>query len=156
MSLGCYLNPHLDNSHDRFRKKYRVLNSLYYVSPHWQPQWGGNLQLWPEGLKGKPVEIPSVFDRLVIMETHKHSLHRVTPVVHNDRRCCVSNYYFSEKSPIGFDYYHSTSFYGWPDEPLKKKMLLRASALMRTIGRKTLAPIFDRNIMGTGHYRKSI
>lgn len=32
MAPGHFLNPHIDNSHDRFRRRYRVLNLLYYVS----------------------------------------------------------------------------------------------------------------------------
>ena len=30
---GQFLNPHLDNSHEKDRKQWRVLNLLYYVSP---------------------------------------------------------------------------------------------------------------------------
>ena len=35
MGQGHYLNPHIDNSHDMDRARYRVLNLLYYVSPDW-------------------------------------------------------------------------------------------------------------------------
>ena len=35
MDLGHFLNPHIDNSHDMVRKKYRRLNLLYYVTPNW-------------------------------------------------------------------------------------------------------------------------
>ena len=31
-----FLNPHLDNSHDKDKKKYRRLNLLYYVTPDWK------------------------------------------------------------------------------------------------------------------------
>ena len=33
MGQGDFLNPHIDNSHDRFRRRYRRLNLLYYISP---------------------------------------------------------------------------------------------------------------------------
>ncbi|MFM7794695.1 MAG: 2OG-Fe(II) oxygenase, partial [Microcystis panniformis] len=46
MDRGCFLNPHIDNSHDKDRKNYRVLNLLYYVTPDWQEGYGGNLELW--------------------------------------------------------------------------------------------------------------
>jgi Rps23 Pro-64 3,4-dihydroxylase Tpa1-like proline 4-hydroxylase len=36
MSKGAYLRPHLDNSHDKNRKRYRVVNLLYYVTPDWR------------------------------------------------------------------------------------------------------------------------
>src|SRR5258707_7303729 len=43
MAPGHFLNPHVDNSHDKFRQRYRVLNLLYYVSPNWSEDDGGNL-----------------------------------------------------------------------------------------------------------------
>ena len=63
MGPGHFLNPHVDNSHDKFRKRYRVLNLLYYVSPEWTQQRGANLELWPNGPTGKPVTIVSKFNR---------------------------------------------------------------------------------------------
>jgi hypothetical protein len=35
MGKNQFLNPHLDNSHDKDREKWRVLNLLYYVTPDW-------------------------------------------------------------------------------------------------------------------------
>ena len=35
MSEGCFLNPHIDNSHDRNLENYRRLNLLYYVNKDW-------------------------------------------------------------------------------------------------------------------------
>ena len=52
-----FLNPHLDNSHDKDIDKWRVLNLLYYVTPDWELEDGGNLELWPQGVKNEPVTI---------------------------------------------------------------------------------------------------
>jgi Rps23 Pro-64 3,4-dihydroxylase Tpa1-like proline 4-hydroxylase len=52
MTRGHYLNPHIDNSHDKFRADYRVLDLLYYTSPDWQVEFGGSLELWPNGPRG--------------------------------------------------------------------------------------------------------
>src|SRR5262249_21171338 len=46
MTEGHFLNPHIDNSHDGDQRNYRVLNLLYYVTPDWQAENGGNLELW--------------------------------------------------------------------------------------------------------------
>src|SRR5262249_31000090 len=70
MAKDHFLNPHLDNSHDRDRQLYRVLNLLFYVSPDWNSEAGGNLELWDNGPKGSPREITSRFNRLVLMATH--------------------------------------------------------------------------------------
>lgn len=119
MANGDFLNPHIDNSHDSERKLYRTLNLLYYVTPGWKPEFGGNLELWDDAVR-TPFVIPSLFNRLVIMETNRHSWHSVSPVRHDGQRCCVSNYYFSEQSPDGGDYFHVTSFSARPEQVIRR------------------------------------
>ena len=67
MAHDNFLNPHLDNSQDKDRQMYRVLNLLYYVTPEWSHEQGGNLELWDNGPKGSPREITSHFNRLALM-----------------------------------------------------------------------------------------
>lgn len=110
-----FLNPHIDNSHDGARNLYRRLNMLYYVSPDWALENGGNFELWDEKVKIQKT-ITSKFNRLVVMETNKNSWHSVSPVKVELPRCCVSNYYFSKTSPDNHDYFHVTSFNGRPEE----------------------------------------
>ena len=119
MDLGHFLNPHIDNSHDADKKKYRRFNILFYVAPDIQESDGGNLELWDQSVS-KPLKIESKFNRLVVMETNKHSWHSVDPVCKNIHRCCVSSYFFSKSSPEDFEYYHVTSFMGRPNEFLKR------------------------------------
>jgi len=118
MAQGHYLNPHLDNSHDRDRRNHRVLNLLYYVTPDWRDDYGGHLELWDNG-PGRPQRtLHSRFNRLVVMRTDERSWHSVSPVRHAGNRCCVSNYYFSPQ-PVGRDVsYHVTSFRGWPGQKI--------------------------------------
>ena len=96
MGENNFLNPHLDNSHDAERKRWRVLNLLYYVTPDWEEDYGGNLELWPDGPKKTPTVIHSKFNRLIVMATHQNSWHSVNPVLTNKDRCCISNYFFSD------------------------------------------------------------
>jgi len=119
MFKGDYLNPHIDNSHDMDRKMYRRLNVLYYVTPEWSVETGGNLELWDDN-KLVPKTISSKFNRLVVMETNKTSWHSVSPVLVDRARCCVSNYYFSNYSPDDSSYFHVTSFTGRPEESLRR------------------------------------
>lgn len=114
-----FLNPHIDNSHDAARDRYRRLNLLYYVSPDWKTEDGGNLELWDDKAT-TPVVLTSRFNRLIIMETNKTSLHSVSPVVAAGPRCCISSYYFSKVSPDGGEYFHVTSFKGRPEEKWKR------------------------------------
>lgn len=133
MQKGAYLRPHLDNSHDRDRQRYRVLNLLFYVTPGWRAEDGGNLQLWDEGPTGAPRTIPSAFNSLVIMLTNRSSWHSVNEVVGEGRRCCVSNYYFSRQSPDAEDYFHATSFRGEYGRGLADKVMQADNALRTAI-----------------------
>jgi len=119
MTRGQFLNPHIDNSHDMTRAKYRRINVLFYVTPNWKSEWGGNLELWDTPVR-RPTEIPSLFNRMVIMETNRRSWHSVNPVRRDAARCCVSNYYFSTQSPEDNDYFHITSFMARPEQPLAR------------------------------------
>lgn len=134
MARGHFLNPHLDNSHDGDQENYRVLNLLYYISPDWKPENGGNLELWDAEVK-RPIEIPSLFNRLVLMSTNDKSWHSVNEVKADARRCCISNYYFSPHSPNGYETTHVTYFMARPEQKLRR-IITKADSSLRTILRK--------------------
>jgi Rps23 Pro-64 3,4-dihydroxylase Tpa1-like proline 4-hydroxylase len=147
MAPGHFLNPHVDNSHDKFRSRYRVLNLLFYVSPDWSESDGCNLELWPEGPRGKPVTLVSRFNRLVVMVTHEHSWHSVSRNRSSKNRCCVSNYYFSAEPVGGLEYFHVTSFRGRPEQPVRD-LVLRADIWLRMAIRK----VFPQGIRENPHF----
>lgn len=135
MTRGHFLNPHLDNSHDKVRERYRALNLLYYSTPDWKPEEGGSLELWPEGPKGSPITIPCLFNRLVVMATNRRSWHSVNQIASQAPRYCVSNYYFSPGTPESEDYFHVTSFRGRPEQPIRD-LVLRVDIRLRMLLRK--------------------
>ncbi|WP_321936384.1 2OG-Fe(II) oxygenase [Paraburkholderia sp. J8-2] len=146
MGPGHFLNPHLDNSHDKDRERYRVLNLLYYVSPDWSLEKGGNLEVWPQGTKAEPTTIVSRFNRLAVMVTNQYSWHSVSKNASTEQRCCVSNYYFSDH-PVGdTEYFHPTSFRGRPDEPVRD-VVLQADAAARGLVRR----VFPKGVKSTTH-----
>jgi Rps23 Pro-64 3,4-dihydroxylase Tpa1-like proline 4-hydroxylase len=142
-----FLNPHIDNSHDSERQCYRVLNLLYYVTPDWELEHGGNLELWDTHVR-RNVTIVSRFNRLVVMETNKTSWHSVSPVRQAGPRCCVSNYYFSKRSPDGHDYFHVTSFMARPEQ-----MVLRVASVVDNFVRSTVRKIFRLGVGPADMYR---
>ena len=119
MGMGHFLGPHLDNSHNFDRSRYRALNLLYYVTPEWQLRNGGNLELWDKNLENK-ITIESKFNRLVVMETTPLSWHSVSKISVSQHRKCVSNYYFSKNSPTGAEYFNVTSFSAPKTQPLMR------------------------------------
>lgn len=149
MTEGHFLNPHLDNSHDKDRNRWRVLNLLYYVSPDWALANGGNLELWPDGIGAPAITVESRFNRLVVMATHGRSLHSVSPIRVDRARCCVSNYYFSDEPLRDDDEFHVTSFRGRPEQPVRDT-LLKADAAARGIVRK----LFPKGVRENDHVYK--
>lgn len=148
MSRDHFLNPHLDNSHNMELNKYRVLNLLYYVSPGWDLNSGGNLELWPNGPEAAAVTVESKFNRLVVMLTSKESWHSVSKVKSSDLRCCISNYYFRSKS-LDYDYFHITSFRGRPEQKLRD-FILKADIKLRMLIRK----FFKKGLIKNSHFYK--
>jgi Rps23 Pro-64 3,4-dihydroxylase Tpa1-like proline 4-hydroxylase len=149
MTRGDFLNPHLDNSHDRNRVRYRVLNVLYYVSPDWRREYGGSLELWDEGPRGKWRTIPSQFNRTVCMITHPGSWHSVDAVTVNRRRRCISNYYFSPQPALATPYFHVTSFRGRPEQPV-----LDLALRMESAARSAIRVLFPRGLFPVWHAYK--
>jgi len=149
MGKNQFLNPHLDNSHDKERERWRVLNLLYYVTPDWDIKNGGNLELWPNGLSEKQITIESKFNRLAVMATHNHSLHSVSPVVVDKERKCVSNYYFSNAPLASTDTFHVTSFRGRPENKITD-LILKTDTWLRMNLRK----IFKKGMKENPHYYK--
>lgn len=136
MARGHFLNPHLDNSHDAEQENYRVLNLLYYCTPDWKAENGGNLELWNEDVT-ESVEIPSLFNRLVLMATNDKSWHSVNEVKADGRRVCISNYYFSPHSPNGYETTHVTFFKARPEQKLRR-IVTAVDSNLRTALRKVV------------------
>lgn len=149
MAKDNFLNPHLDNSHDKDRNRWRVLNLLYYVTPDWKLEYGGNLEVWPKGVKESQITIESKFNRLVVMATHQKSWHSVSKVEVNNVRCCVSNYYFSLKPLLPSDTFHVTTFRGRPKEKLKDLVLQLDNKV-----RSTLRFFFKKGVRENPHQYK--
>ncbi|MDB9873852.1 2OG-Fe(II) oxygenase [Flavobacteriaceae bacterium] len=150
MKQSQFLNPHLDNSHDKERNRWRVLNLLFYVTPNWSDSNGGHLELWPEGLKQDQTTLFSRFNRLVVMATHDHSWHSVSPVVADASRNCVSNYYFSNMPLSNTDKFHVTTFRGRPHQKMRNQILKFDSFL-----RMSLRKLFKKGVVENPHVYKS-
>ena len=149
MEKDNFLNPHLDNSHDKDRERWRVLNLLYYVTPNWTKENGGNLEVWPNGLKQVQTTIESKFNRLVVMTTHQKSWHSVSKVLKEDIRRCVSNYYFSNTPLLESDTFHVTTFRGRSSEKIKD-LILRVDNTLRSNIRK----LFKKGVRENPHQYK--
>ena len=134
MGKGDFLNPHIDNSHDGDRARYRLLNLLFYVSPDWRAENGGNLELWDEQIR-RPHTVVSRFNRLVVMLTNQRSWHSVNKVQVDAPRLCVSNYYFAMRPASATAYLNVTTFAGRPEEFIKRPLLKIDAAVLNALGK---------------------
>ena len=145
MKKGHFLGPHIDNSHDQERESYRRLNILFYVTPKWNTESGGHLNLWDRKvINSKKIE--SRFNRLVVMETTPWSWHSVSEVKGEGERCCVSNYFFSSNSPTTEKSFHVTSFQALPNKKIMR-LVCNIDNKMR---------LFVRYVKRSGFGRKDI
>jgi hypothetical protein len=79
-SLSGNLNIHLDYSvHPKLNLK-RNFNLIVYLTPEWNSQWGGGLELWSnDDQTNKPKDliqtVENKFNRAVLFDTTQHSWH---------------------------------------------------------------------------------
>jgi len=77
-SKGGKLNIHLDYSiHPKLQLE-RHYNLIVYMTPDWNPEWGGGLELWSHGDAGPKERIVTVenrFNRAVLFDTTQYSWH---------------------------------------------------------------------------------
>jgi Rps23 Pro-64 3,4-dihydroxylase Tpa1-like proline 4-hydroxylase len=101
---GGKLNVHLDYSlHPKLNLE-RRLNLILYLTPDWNPKWGGNLEFWSHDEKtNRPKEkvktIDCIFNRAVIFNTTQNSWHGFYEPINcpkNVYRKSIATYYLTD------------------------------------------------------------
>ena len=83
---GDKLNIHKDYSIHPKLSLLRKLNLIVYLTPEWQPNWGGALELWSHCEQtNKPlqrkVQVDCLFNRAILFDTTQNSWHGLpTPI----------------------------------------------------------------------------
>ena len=74
------------------------------------------------------------------METNRKSWHAVNPVLCDEPRCCVFNYFFSEQSPEGEEYFHGSAFSLFnplfkarPEQKIRRKIARLREAIFKKV-----------------------
>jgi hypothetical protein len=102
-SAGGKLNVHLDYSIHPKLKLQRKLNLILYLTPDWNPAWGGNLELWEHNpITNQPLKlsktIENKFNRAVIFDTTQNSWHGFAEEIkcpNNVYRKSIAMYYLT-------------------------------------------------------------
>ena len=90
------------------------MNLLIYITPNWQDEWGGQLEIWDKDMKRKAHSISPIFNRCVIFNTDANSYHG-----HPDPLNCPSNitrksialYYYTASKAIYEEVPSNTTMY---------------------------------------------
>jgi hypothetical protein len=122
-----HLDVHVDFNYIKDRDLHRRLNILVYFNKDWQPEWGGNIELWDEDVKTCVHSISPIFNRCVVFETNEISYHGVSAVkCPPDRsRKSFAAYYYTREAPAHWTgKFHDTIFRARPDEKWKGRVLM--------------------------------
>lgn len=116
-----FLDMHVDfNYHPLHANWYRNLNLLLYLNQNWKPAYGGQLKL--EDLRsGEKTEIEIPFNRMVIQQTRKYTLHGYgkTNFPDGQYRTSVASYAYTIHKTL-IEKPRTTDWHPADDEPLKK------------------------------------
>lgn len=75
----------------------QFLNCIFYVTPEWDAEWGGELELWDEKVKNCVKSITPKFNRLLIFKTDRKCFHgHPHPIKcpENKRRNSIAAYFY--------------------------------------------------------------
>jgi len=72
---GGFLNVHADFNWHALLQSWRRVNALFYLTPDWEEDWGGALELWARDGSTRVLSIKPRFNRLVVFSTSSDSFH---------------------------------------------------------------------------------
>lgn len=100
MAPGSHLDLHLDCDQHPLTKKIRDWNAILFLDT-FEPEQGGELELWDSSRREAVVKIRPKRNQLVLFETSDISYHRVNQVVGSNHRKTLTIYFW--RSPNSFD-----------------------------------------------------
>lgn len=93
-----YLGIHADFNHHKEMDLERRLNVLIYLNPDWQPEFGGNFEVWTPDMKSQVASFAPIMNRMACFSTSSTSMHgNPEPVNHPDGmpRLSMALYYYT-------------------------------------------------------------
>jgi Rps23 Pro-64 3,4-dihydroxylase Tpa1-like proline 4-hydroxylase len=129
-----HLDVHVDFNYLEDRGWHRRANLLVFLNRGWQPEWGGEFELWDADVKARHHAHLPIFNRCVLFETNEISFHGVTAVTcpPGETRKSFAAYYYTTEAPAHWNgKAHSTIFRARPDEFLKGTVAMPAEKAKR-------------------------
>ena len=129
---GGKLGVHADfRIHEQLHLNRRI-NMLIYLNKNWDPDFGGNLELWDKGMKTKVDSIAPLFNRCVIFNTDADSYHGHPDPLNTPNeitRKSIALYYYTASKKV----YEDTPAYStmYVARPIDSKHIKRQTAKLR-------------------------
>lgn len=134
---GGKFDVHADRNMDHFSGLERRLAMLIYLNKSWDPQFGGQLELWnQDGTRCERV-IEPIFNRTVIFEIADKNFHGVRPVTERSgrKRISFAVYYHTVGRNVAF---HSSLF--------APQIYQGKGRYLRQVARELLPPLLFRGV----------
>lgn len=145
---GGHLSMHADFNYHKKLNLERRINILIYLNKDWSEDFGGQLELWDDGMKHCVVSTVPQFNRCVVFNTTTESMHgNPNPINHpeNVPRRSIALYYYTATWD-GTRRQHTTQFHSRPNSDDKTDWKVRSSELVNDL----LPPILSRNLRRVG------
>lgn len=143
---GSYVDVHIDVNMNPKANLWRRINLLVYLNKNWQPEYGGDLEIWDKEMTKCYDKVSPTFNRAVIFYTDDNSPHGYNKinVPEGESRKSFYTYYYT---PIGEGFsYRDSKFLARPDDKMSKKVAtstkeaikIRAKQFLKALGIKSL------------------
>ena len=153
IGTGGHLSMHADFNHHTRMDLERRVNVLIYLNDGWREEYGGQLELWDEGMTRAEVSVVPVANRCVMFSTTSHSMHgNPNPVKHPEGRSrkSIALYYYTATWDAA-KREHTTQFRRRPGSPDKVDWQVRASELVNDLVPPILLRSARRAFRGARH-----
>ncbi len=104
---GGHLSVHADFNYLEALDLYRRINALIYLNEDWKPEYNGDLELWEPAERKCVKSVAPLFNRLVVFNTTKRSLHGHPKPLNTPpgvTRKALAFYYYTAKPAEGDHY----------------------------------------------------
>jgi Rps23 Pro-64 3,4-dihydroxylase Tpa1-like proline 4-hydroxylase len=144
IATGGKLGIHADFRIHRRLALQRRINVLIYLNKGWQPEWGGDLELWDRDMKTCVHRIEPLFNRCVVFNTDADSFHGHPDALNTPegitRKSIALFYYTASQAVYDEIQDKTTNFRLRPDEDLQN-VKQKAIVALRAGIRECIPPI---------------
>lgn len=143
---GSYVDVHVDVNMNPQANLWRRINLLIYLNKNWQPDYGGDLEVWDKDMKKMYNKVSPAFNRALIFYTDDNSPHGYSKinVPEGESRKSFYTYYYT---PLGDGFkYRDSKFISRPDDSRARKLATTTKELIKIRGKQFLKALGIRSL----------